>query len=129
MLAKNRSDSSSVTVTFTHPIDSATTSVSLSGDFNDWSTETHPMSLVGGDARCVVELPAGSVFRFRYLLDGERWENDWRADAYVPNDFGGDDSVVDLTDVPIDVVSAEQPAAPAKRKRKASVADSAHGAA
>jgi len=26
-------------------------------------------------------------------------ENDWRADRYEPNDFGGDDSVVDLTDI------------------------------
>ena len=33
----------------------------------------------------------------RYLLDGQRWDNDWAADAYVRNDFGGDDSVVDLT--------------------------------
>jgi hypothetical protein len=34
--------------------------------------------------------------RFRYLLDGERWENDWTADAYVPNSFGSDDSVVEV---------------------------------
>jgi hypothetical protein len=44
-----------------------------------------------------VSLPAGRVYRFRYLLDGERWENDWAADAYVANEFGGDDSVIDLT--------------------------------
>ena len=34
---------------------------------------------------------------YRYLVDGERWENDWAADTYAPNDYGGDDSVVDLT--------------------------------
>ena len=44
-----------------------------------------------------VGLDAGRAYRFRYLLDGQRWENDWAADAYQPNDFGGDDSVVDLT--------------------------------
>ena len=44
-----------------------------------------------------VGLDAGQAYRFRYLLDGQRWENDWAADAYQPNDFGGDDSVVDLT--------------------------------
>jgi len=33
---------------------------------------------------------------FRYLVDGERWENDWAADAYVPNPFGGEDSVVEV---------------------------------
>jgi len=31
------------------------------------------------------------------LLDGRRWDNDWAADGYVSNGFGGDDSVVDLT--------------------------------
>jgi hypothetical protein len=44
-----------------------------------------------------VDLDAGRAYRFRYLLDGQRWDNDWAADAYVRNDFGGDDSVVDLT--------------------------------
>ena len=29
-----------------------------------------------------------------YLLDGDRWENSWKADRYEPNPFGGDDSVV-----------------------------------
>jgi hypothetical protein len=42
-------------------------------------------------------LDAGRAYRFRYLLDDQRWENDWAADAYLPNSFGGDDSVVDLT--------------------------------
>jgi len=28
------------------------------------------------------------------LIDDERWENDWAADDYVPNGFGGDNSVV-----------------------------------
>ncbi len=38
----------------------------------------------------------GKAYRFRYFLDGRRWDNDWPA-AYVRNDFGGNDSVVDLT--------------------------------
>jgi hypothetical protein len=50
----------------------------------------------GGFSRSV-DLPSGRSYRFRYLLDNDRWENDWAADAYVPNDFSGDDSVVDLT--------------------------------
>ena len=32
--------------------------------------------------------------RYRYLLDGSRWENDWSADEYVPNGYGSDDSVL-----------------------------------
>ena len=50
-----------------------------------------------GGFSVTVGLDAGRAYRFRYLLDGQRWDNDWAADAYVRNDFGGDDSVVDLT--------------------------------
>jgi hypothetical protein len=41
-----------------------------------------------------LELAPGKAYQFRYLLDGDRWENDWRADRYVPNPYGGDNSVV-----------------------------------
>ena len=44
-----------------------------------------------------VLLEPGRQYRFRYLLDGERWENDWSADDYVDNELGGTDSVLDLT--------------------------------
>ena len=47
-----------------------------------------------GSFRVAVALEPGRSYRFRYLLDGTRWENDWAADAYVPNEYGGDDSVV-----------------------------------
>ena len=50
-----------------------------------------------GGFSVTVGLDAGRAYRFRYLLDGQRWDNDWAADAYQANDFGGDDSVVDLT--------------------------------
>jgi len=52
----------------------------------------------GGGFCAVVELERGRSYRFRYHLDGQRWENDWAADGYVGNEYGGDDSVVDLTD-------------------------------
>ena len=41
-----------------------------------------------------VTLEAGRHYRFKYLLDGSRWENDWAADAYVVNQFGTEDSLV-----------------------------------
>src|SRR5881227_1199628 len=72
----------------------------LCGDFNDWSTDEHPMRRRDdGGFTLELELDPGRVYRFRYLLDGERWENDWAADDYVPNEYGGDDSVVDLSNV------------------------------
>ena len=67
------------------------------GDFNDWSQESHPMDHNGdGGFTLTVNLAAGQAYRFRYYLDGERWENDWAADDYVTNEYGGEDSVIDL---------------------------------
>lgn len=74
--------------------------VSVVGDFNDWSPQTHPMEPDGNGAFTVsVPLAAERVYRFRYLFDGGRWENDSDADAYLSNEFGGDDSLVDLTNM------------------------------
>ena len=68
-----------------------------------------------GGFSVTIELDAGRVYRFRYLLDGQRWDNDWAADAYVRNDFGGDDSVVDLTALAEAVPPAARKA-PAKKE-------------
>ena len=72
----------------------------LCGEFNEWSNDAHPMQRRDdGGFTLTLELEPGRAYRFRYLLDGERWENDWAADDYVPNEYGGDDSLVDLTHV------------------------------
>jgi len=68
------------------------------GEWNSWSADAGVMDRdAEGGFSVTVELDAGRAYRFRYLLDGQRWDNDWAADAYVRNDFGGDDSVVDVT--------------------------------
>jgi hypothetical protein len=41
-----------------------------------------------------LELEAGKAYQYRYLVNGTDWYNDWRADHYVPNEYGGDNSVV-----------------------------------
>ncbi len=74
-----------------------------------------------------VVLAAGRAYRFRYLIDGQRWDSDWAADAYVRNDFGGDDSVVDLTVLAEAILSAAgrtsaKKAAPAQTAKKAAPA-------
>ncbi len=38
----------------------------------------------------------GRQYRYRFLLDGERWENDWAAEIYLPNSFGSEDSLVTI---------------------------------
>jgi CHAD domain-containing protein len=84
-------------VTFTLPVAVGATRVAVCGEWNGWSSSRDVMRRVGDYFALTVELATGRSYRFRYLLDGERWENDWDADAYAPNPFGGDDSVVDLT--------------------------------
>jgi hypothetical protein len=68
------------------------------GDFNEWSETADPMDRVEDGFLKELVLVPGRVYQFRYLLDGGRWENDWAADSYAPNEFGGDNSVIDLTD-------------------------------
>ena len=58
-------------------------------EWNDWSADTGVMRRdAEGGFSLTVDLDAGRAYRFRYLLDGRRWDNDWGADAYVRNDFG-----------------------------------------
>jgi 1,4-alpha-glucan branching enzyme len=74
------------------------TTAAICGDWNGWSSEADVMERDNmGGFSLTVSLEAGRTYRFRYLLDAERWENDWNADAYPPNEFGSDDSLVDLT--------------------------------
>lgn len=84
-------------VTFRLPKDAALDAnmVSIVGDFNNWNlTETQMKKLKNGDFTVTLELPRDREYRFRYLVDSNRWENDWFADKYIPNDYGTDDSVV-----------------------------------
>ena len=78
------------------------TNVDVVGDFNNWTPGANPMTAGADGWTCTLTVPVGKRYRFRYLLDGQRWENDWEADDYVDNDHGGQDSVVDLTTVPQD---------------------------
>lgn len=84
-------------VTFILPreaaVDAAT--VTVAGDFNNWDPASSLMSrLKNGDFSLSLDLDGNREYRFKYLIDGDRWENDWHADKYVPNAFGSDDSVV-----------------------------------
>ena len=74
--------------------------MAVCGDWNDWSAGARVMRRDTEEGLSLtVSLGTGRAYRyrFRYLLDGQRWDNDWAADAYIRNGFGGDDSVVDLT--------------------------------
>lgn len=71
--------------------------VAIAGDFNNWDSAAAPMTrLKNGDFKITMSLDAGREYRFKYLIDGHRWENDWCADKYMRNDFGAEDSVLVL---------------------------------
>lgn len=69
--------------------------VTIVGDFNDWDKERTLMKrLASGDFTVTLELNPGSEYKFKYLIDAHRWENDWHADKYIPCPHGYEDSVV-----------------------------------
>lgn len=69
--------------------------VALAGEFNGWNLAADQMKrLRNGDHTLTKELETGKEYRFRYIINGVRWENDRCADRYTPNPYGGDDSVV-----------------------------------
>jgi len=62
--------------------------VNLVGEFNDWNPTATPMKkLKSGEFAVTVDLPTGREYHFRYLVDGEHWENDGAADGYRPSGF------------------------------------------
>ncbi|REA62536.1 glycoside hydrolase [Dyadobacter luteus] len=74
-------------VTFTVPAEAVaeTKKVALVGEFNGWNPE-EAIALKkqkDGSFKTSLELAAGE-YQFRYILDDQKWENDWEADKYVP---------------------------------------------
>lgn len=104
MLTKNYSKTGNYCrVTFRLPSEVDAESAAVCGEFNDWSPEANPLrALKAGGFSTTISLETGHSYRFRYLLDGERWENDWQADGYVRNHYGSEDSLVNLEQPPED---------------------------
>ena len=78
-------------VTFRLPQEAAIEAevVTVVGEFNEWSLSDTPMKkLKNGSFTATLKLPCGNEYKFRYLIDSSRWENDWCADEYMPNAFG-----------------------------------------
>ncbi len=61
-------------------------SVQLVGEFNNWDTDALPMrKQKSGDYAATIDLEPGQEYAFRYLIDGQEWENDGEADKYIPS--------------------------------------------
>jgi len=87
-----------VQVTFSLTANILAEQVHLVGDFNDWDPLATPMrqDRSGGDWQVTLQLAPDCCYRFRYLVDGRQWLNDWHADDFLENPYGSYDSVVDL---------------------------------
>ncbi len=98
MLKKNYSKTrSSCRVTFKLPADIEAETVALLGDFNEWNADSHLLTRrKDGSHSTTVSLEAGQDYRFRYLLDNDRWVNDEAADREVANRFGTRDCVISV---------------------------------
>lgn len=83
-------------VTFSIPGEWAEKDVQLVGDFNDWDEDANSLELKGGRWETTLRLKPETTYRFKYLIDQERWENDDEADSYVDNIFGTEDSVLEI---------------------------------
>jgi 1,4-alpha-glucan branching enzyme len=84
-------------VTFEMKPETRAQTVFLCGEFNGWNPTAHPMKRwQDGSFALTLSLLAGQQYRFRYLLDSERWANDPGADADVPNPFGSKDSMIQV---------------------------------
>ena len=92
------------------------------GDFNDWSADRHLMERTSdGRLEARIMFDPGTRAQFRYRIDDDRWENDWNADDYVGNEFGGEDSLLVVPDAPpsVEPGGAATKKAPAKKKAAA----------
>lgn len=68
--------------------------VAILGDFNNWQNGIVLDKQKDGSFKAAVELEKGRSYQYRFLINGEKWENDWAAEAYAPTPFGTYNSVV-----------------------------------
>lgn len=63
--------------------------VAVAGDFNGWDTGRHVLRDPDGDGvwTGLIALPPG-IHKYMFVVDGERWVTDPRAERYVDDGFG-----------------------------------------
>jgi 1,4-alpha-glucan branching enzyme len=72
--------------------------ISVAGDFNRWSSTLTPLTRrKNGSFSVRIPLEVGKEYQFRYLVDGRKWENDWKADKYIPAPYSDSNNSVVVT--------------------------------
>ncbi|MBO9348557.1 isoamylase early set domain-containing protein [Chloroflexus sp. MS-G] len=97
MITKQIGPAGKVRVTFSLPAAIWADTIHLVGDFNGWNPRATPLRATEHGWMVTLDLDAGRIYQYRYLVNDNEWHNDWNADGYVPNPYGGDNSVVDTT--------------------------------
>ena len=95
MLVKQNGKRNVVEVLFSLPAEIQGETVFLVGDFNNWDETANPMIRTDdGGFEVTLNLEKEREYQFRYLVNGDEWHNDWKADKYVSNPYSGDNSVL-----------------------------------
>ncbi len=69
--------------------------VAVAGDFNEWNSEGDRLhEVVAGQWAGVVHLPAPGRYRYKFVLNGDKWINDAQNPAQDPDGFGGQNSIL-----------------------------------
>jgi hypothetical protein len=68
--------------------------VTLAGSFNGWRTEGAPLTREDGGIWTVTLPLSVGEHRYQFVVDGDRWMPDPKADAQVEDGFGGQNSVI-----------------------------------
>jgi len=73
-------------------------SVAVAGDFNNWSTDTAVLRDPDGDGIWVGLVPVvPGVHKYMFVVDGQQWVTDPRAEGYVDDGFGMRNALVAVT--------------------------------
>ncbi|MBN1794476.1 MAG: PilZ domain-containing protein [Candidatus Omnitrophica bacterium] len=69
--------------------------VFLAGNFNNWNTMSHPLKRAGDGWWQVHLLLLSGVYRYKFFADG-RWITDPDCTSREPNEFGGEDCIIEV---------------------------------
>ncbi len=84
-----------VTLRFRPPVPAQ--QVTVAGTFNQWNPNAQPMADEDGDGVYEVSLLlAPGVYQYKFVVNGNQWFEDPQALSYVPDGFGGRNSVLQV---------------------------------
>ncbi|MDX1301389.1 isoamylase early set domain-containing protein [Photobacterium sp.] len=68
--------------------------IALAADFNQWQATPMKLNKKTKTYNVKVRLPKNQSYQFRYIINESLWENDPKADGYIKNNYGDDNSIL-----------------------------------